>query len=40
MKQTINGSDFRRLVISAAANVEINKQQLNQYVYDHQCRRR
>ena len=30
MKQTINGSDFRRLVISAAANVEINKQQLNE----------
>ena len=29
MKQIINGSDFRRLVISAAASVEINKQKLN-----------
>jgi len=29
LKQTINGSDFRRLAISAAANVEIHKQQLN-----------
>ena len=29
MKQTINGSDFRRLAISAAANVELHKQQLN-----------
>ena len=30
MKQTINGSDFRRLIISAAANIEINKQALNE----------
>ena len=29
MKQIINGADFRRLAISAAANVEIHKQQLN-----------
>ena len=29
MRQTINGADFRRLVISGAANVEIHKQQLN-----------
>ena len=29
MKQTINGADLRRLVISAAASVEIHKQQLN-----------
>ena len=29
MRQTINGSDFRRLMISAAASIEINKQQLN-----------
>ena len=29
MKQIINGSDFRRMVISAAASVEINKQKLN-----------
>ena len=29
MKQTINGADFRRLAISAAASVEIHKQQLN-----------
>lgn len=29
MKQTINGADFRRLTISAAASVEIHKQQLN-----------
>ena len=29
MRQIINGSDFRRLAISAAANVEIHKQQLN-----------
>ena len=29
MRQTINGADFRRLVISAAASVEIHKQQLN-----------
>ena len=30
MKKTINGSDFRRLIISAAANIEINKQALNE----------
>ena len=29
MIQTINGSDFRRMAISAAASVEINKQKLN-----------
>ncbi len=29
MRQTINGSDFRRLVINAAAAIEINKQALN-----------
>ena len=30
MKQTINGSDLRRLIISAAASIEIHKQQLNE----------
>ena len=30
MRQTINGADFRRLVISAAAGIEINKQHLNE----------
>ena len=30
MKQTINGNDFRRLTISAAASIEINKQKLNE----------
>ena len=30
MRQTINGSDFRRLIISAAASIEIHKQQLNE----------
>ena len=30
LKQTITGSDYRRLVISAAASVEIHKQQLNE----------
>jgi len=30
VRQTINGSDFRRLVISAAAAIEINKQKLNE----------
>ena len=30
MKQTINGNDFCRLVISAAASIEINKQKLNE----------
>ena len=29
MRQTINGADFRRLVINAAAAIEINKQALN-----------
>ena len=29
MRQTINGADFRRLIISAAASIEINKQALN-----------
>ena len=30
MKQTINGADFRRLMISAAAGIEISKQALNE----------
>ena len=30
MRQIINGADFRRLVISAAASIEINKQALNE----------
>ncbi len=30
MKHTINGADFRRLVLSAAAAIEINKQKLNE----------
>ena len=30
MRQTINGADFRRLVISAAASIEINKKALNE----------
>ena len=30
MRQTINGADFRRLVLSAAAGIEINKQKLNE----------
>ena len=30
MRQTINGADFRRLMISAAAAIEINKQKLNE----------
>ncbi len=29
MRQTINGADFRRMMISAAASIEINKQSLN-----------
>ena len=29
MKKIINGADFRRLIISAAASIEINKQALN-----------
>ncbi len=30
MRQTITGADFRRLMISAAASIEINKQKLNE----------
>ena len=30
MKKTINGADFSRLMISAAAAIEINKQKLNE----------
>ncbi len=30
MKQIINGADFRRLMLSAAAAIEINKQKLNE----------
>jgi len=30
LRQTINGADFRRLLISAAASIEINKQKLNE----------
>jgi len=30
LRQTINGADFRRLIISAAASIEINKQKLNE----------
>ena len=30
MRQTINGADFRRLMISAAASIEINKKKLNE----------
>ena len=30
MRQTINGIDFRRLMLSAAASIEIHKQQLNE----------
>ena len=30
MRQTINGSDLRRMIISAAASVEIHKQALNE----------
>ena len=30
MGMTLKGADFRRLVISAAASVEIHKQQLNE----------
>ncbi len=30
MRQTINGADFRRLMINAAAAIEINKQSLNE----------
>jgi len=30
LRQTVNGADLRRLIISAAASVEIHKQQLNE----------
>ena len=30
MRQTINGADLRRLIISGAASIEINKQKLNE----------
>jgi len=30
LRQTINGADFRRLMISVAASIEIHKQQLNE----------
>ena len=30
LKQTINGADFRRLILNAAAAIEINKQALNE----------
>ena len=30
MRQTINGADFRRMVISAAASIKIHEQQLNE----------
>ena len=30
MRQTINGADLRRLIISAAASIEIHKQALNE----------
>lgn len=30
MRQTINGADFRRLIISSAASIEINKKALNE----------
>ncbi len=30
MRQTINGADLRRLIINAAASIEINKQKLNE----------
>ena len=30
MRQTINGADFRRLIISAAASIEIHKQSINE----------
>ena len=30
MRQTINGADFRRMLLSAAAAIEINKQKLNE----------
>ena len=30
MRQTIHGADFRRLIISAAASIEIHKQSINE----------
>ena len=30
MRETINGADLRRMIISAAAAIEINKQALNE----------
>ena len=30
MRQTINGAELRRMIISAAASVEIHKQDLNE----------
>ena len=30
MRQTINGADFRRMIISGAASIEINKQAINE----------
>ena len=30
MRQTMNGADFRQLILSAAASIEINKQKLNE----------
>ena len=30
MRQTINGADLRRMIISAAASIEIHKQALNE----------
>ena len=30
MRQTMNGADFRSLILSAAASIEINKQKLNE----------
>ncbi len=30
MRQTMNGADFRRMIISAAASIEIHKQALNE----------
>ena len=30
MKQTINGADLRRMILSAAAAIEMNKQALNE----------
>lgn len=30
MRQTINGADFRRLVVNAAAAIELHKQAVNE----------